>query len=634
MSKRIMLKNLFLFICVSIASFSLSNINLFGTCFVFAIPFTIFCFILDRKLGLVSFFTVFINLYREHFLFLLFAIIVFVGIVFVKRYFSPNNFKLKNVFSFYCFITVFASSLFNNYNFIFSFFCGVISYWVMVYFLELYLCVRKRDALSSRLGCFLFIMVGVMFLGLKFSFYYFDITYIALLFLLFIGLEVGFEVGTSYAIILLVMAYSLKIYTFDLILFIYSFLFFLFIRNVSKVTRSFVYLIGVIFIIYYYDFEYVLLFNYVLFSIGMIFVRDGFIRIVKTYCLCNEVYVEKIRNEEKHKRMIATKKILNFAEVFYLVNDKLDVKNRIKKNDRSLLAEEINIFNNLLLEFTKDIKENVELDNNYRLKKEFYRCGVDLVDLYFEGDNLEVHVGCHKKEIKDFIVPLIKKILNDEVVLESFKWDYVYGYYILNLREKNTFNFKYGISQKSLEGNVCGDSYLVYENDDVYMFVISDGMGNGEKAREASKLAISLLKKFLDVGFSVEQTVKSLNSVLKGKYNKELYSTLDLFFFDKKVNKFYFCKNGAADSYLIRDKKVCFKGNNLPLGIVDNISVNLQEVEIQKDDILVMASDGVEDKRFIGLELVKMSNLQKVSEKIIGKEEVKDDKTVFVIKIC
>jgi serine phosphatase RsbU (regulator of sigma subunit) len=85
---------------------------------------------------------------------------------------------------------------------------------------------------------------------------------------------------------------------------------------------------------------------------------------------------------------------------------------------------------------------------------------------------------------------------------------------------------------------------------------------------------------------------------------------------------------------LIRDKKVCFKGNNLPLGIVDNISVNLQEVEIQKDDILVMASDGVEDKRFIGLELVKMSNLQKASEKIIGKEEVKDDKTVFVIKIC
>ena len=118
------------------------------------------------------------------------------------------------------------------------------------------------------------------------------------------------------------------------------------------------------------------------------------------------------------------------------------------------------------------------------------------------------------------------------------------------------------------------------------------------------------------------------------KYNKEFYSTLDLFLFDKHLNKYYFCKNGAADSYLIKDNKVCFKGNSLPLGIVDNIDVFLQEIKIEKGDVIVMASDGVEDKSFIGLEVVNMNNLQKACEKIIGNEEVKDDKTVFVIKIC
>ena len=47
-----------------------------------------------------------------------------------------------------------------------------------------------------------------------------------------------------------------------------------------------------------------------------------------------------------------------------------------------------------------------------------------------------------------------------------------------------------------------------------------------------------------------------------------------------------------------------------------------------------MASDGVADKSFIGLEVLNMNNLQKVCEKLIGNGEVKDDKTVFVIKIC
>ena len=85
---------------------------------------------------------------------------------------------------------------------------------------------------------------------------------------------------------------------------------------------------------------------------------------------------------------------------------------------------------------------------------------------------------------------------------------------------------------------------------------------------------------------------------------------------------------------MIKDNKVCFKGNSLPLGIVDNIDVFLQEIKIEKGDVIVMASDGVEDKSFIGLEVVNMNNLQKACEKIIGNEEVKDDKTVFVIKIC
>ena len=633
-NKRTILKNLFILSGICVVSFSLSNINVFYNSFIFIVPFMFFCFLFDVKWGIISFITAFFTLFDRKFIFFIYFVILLFGIVFDKCFLKPNNLKMKNSLGVYNFFVVFICGMLERYNLLFSFFSGVITYWIMIYFFDLFLCVRKKEVLNSRLSSFLVVMLGVCTFGLKLSFFYVDLSYIFLLILLFISVELGFEIGSIYTFCIVSLLYFLIGYDFELILFSYSFIVLSFVKNVSKVTRSFIYLIGVFFCLYYFKEESSLAVNYCVFALSIFFIPNRFVNELKSYCCCNEVYVEKMQEIEKRKRLKAAKKIVRFGEVFSLVNDKLDVKNRIKKNDRVLLVEEINIFNNLLREFSNEIEENKEFDDIYKLKREFYRQGVNIVDLYFKDDVLEVRVRCYKKEIRTFVVPLINKILDNQFVLESYKLDCVFGYYILHLRKKITFTFKYGVSQKCLNGIVCGDSYLVYENEDIYMFVISDGMGSGDKAKEASKLAINLLKKFLDIGFSIGQTVKSLNSVLKGKYNKEFYSTLDLFLFDKHLNKFYFCKNGAADSYLIKDNKVCFKGNSLPLGIVDNIDVFLQEIKIEKGDVIVMASDGVEDKSFIGLEVVNMNNLQKACEKIIGNEEVKDDKTVFVIKIC
>ena len=633
-NKRTILKNFFILFGICLVSLSFANINIFYNSYIFTVPFMFFCFLFDVKWGIVSFVTVFFTLFDSELLFFISFVILLFGIVFAKNFLKPNNLKMKNILGFYNFFIVFLCDILERHNLVFSFFCGVIAYWLMIYFFDLFLCARKKEVLNSKLSSFLVVMLGVFTFGLKISLFYVDWSYIFLLILLFISIELGFEVGSVYAFCICSLLYLLIGYDFNLILFLYSFIVLSFVKNVSKVTRSFIYLIGVFFCLYYFQEDSSLVVNYFVFALSIFFIPNRVVNKLRLCCCCNEAYVEKLKEIEKRKRVRTAKKIVRFGEVFSLVNDKLDVKNRIKKNDRVLLADEINIFNNLLCEFCKEIEENDAFDDNYKLKRAFYREGIDVVDLYFKEDTLEVRIRCYKKEIRDFVVPLINKILNNQFVLEGYKLDCIFGYYILRLRKKMSFNFKYGVSQKSLDGVVCGDSYLVYQSDDKYMFVISDGMGSGEKAKEASKLAINLLKKFLDVGFSVEQSVKSLNGVLKGKYNKECYSTLDLFLFDKYLNKFYFCKNGAADSYLIRDNKTCFKGNSLPLGIVDNIDVFLQEVEVEKGDVLVMASDGVADKSFSGLEVLNMNNLQKVCEKLIGNGEVKDDKTVFVIKIC
>ena len=219
--------------------------------------------------------------------------------------------------------------------------------------------------------------------------------------------------------------------------------------------------------------------------------------------------------------------------------------------------------------------------------------------------------------------------------VNKINYNEVFNCYNLFLTNKKRTDFKYGISQRSLDKEHCGDSYLVYENDKIYAFCLSDGMGVGESAKSYSKQALDLFKKFMDIGFDLRQTLKSLNSLLKDKYNKECYSTLDLFIYDKLEEKFYICKNGASSSYLIGKEKRIINGNKLPLGIVEKVEFDIEEISLNKGDLIIMCSDGVGENCFLDMENIVKSNPQKISEIILDNEKsIKDDKTVFVIKIC
>jgi stage II sporulation protein E len=160
-------------------------------------------------------------------------------------------------------------------------------------------------------------------------------------------------------------------------------------------------------------------------------------------------------------------------------------------------------------------------------------------------------------------------------------------------------------------------------------------MGTGKCAKESSKLALDLFKKFMDIGFGLEQTLKSLNNVLRGRYERECYSTLDLFVYDKKNCKFYSCKNGAGNSYVFGKENKIIKSSKLPIGIVDKTKFEMEEISVYKGDFFVMVSDGVGDDWISEFDKIKNKNPQKISEYIVGCDSViKDDKTVFVIKIC
>ena len=645
--KKGLVREFFLCFFIAVVSISMAKVSVFNSHFIFVTPWIFFCFFYNKGYGILSFVTslVYLGLYNKWY-FLLMTIVLF-GLFFVKNILRFSNKKMSLVLGFYNFAFVFVCSIFERFiigdsMYFLPFIAGVISYWLMIYYYELCFSLKgiENKKLNSSLCSFALIILGLAAKGVNIEVGVIDISFIVLLFLSFTGVKIGFEVGAVYTLVMLGVLFFYEGLNLELLVFSYTFILLFFIDRASRITRLFTYVGSVFLIINYFELSYYLIINYCLAGFLFSFIPKRFMKSVCEVCYGSEVYIEMVKEENKKFNLDIAKKIIKMEEIFSIVCEKIEVKERIKKSDKKLLMEEINMFDGLLKKFSDEIKENYNFDCNYNIEKEFYKYNVDLLDFklrknIFKRKIIEMDVRCEKNEIQSFVLPLVNKVFKSQFEVVMIKRNEFFGYYSLILSSKKRMDFKYGISQKSLDKKFCGDSYLVYENEDKYIFAISDGMGTGVVARESSKLALDLFKKFMDVGFDLFQTLKSLNCVLKSKYDKDNYTTLDLFVYDKYEEKFYFCKNGASSSYVVGEDMQVIQGNKLPLGIIDKAEFEFSEVKVNKGDCVVLASDGIGEIGFENICKVKKKEAQKISEILINKgKEIRDDKTVFVIKIC
>src|SRR5690606_3949105 len=121
-------------------------------------------------------------------------------------------------------------------------------------------------------------------------------------------------------------------------------------------------------------------------------------------------------------------------------------------------------------------------------------------------------------------------------------------------------------------------------------------MGNGERARIESSSALTILQQLLESGMDEKLAIKSVNSVLLLRSSDEMYDTVDVALIDLNNARTTFLKNGSTPSYIKRGNEViCVSANNLPDRIIQEIEVDLISVQLQKDDILIMITEGVYD---------------------------------------
>src|SRR5699024_9241239 len=109
---------------------------------------------------------------------------------------------------------------------------------------------------------------------------------------------------------------------------------------------------------------------------------------------------------------------------------------------------------------------------------------------------------------------------------------------------------------------------------------------------------------------------KSINSILPLRTTDGVFVTLDLAIiklFDAFVR---FLKIGSLRSFIIRGNELLkMEGSNLPMGIIQDVEVDIVTNQLKSGDLLIMMSDGI----FEGPRHVENTDLW-MKRKILNKE--------------
>jgi serine/threonine protein phosphatase PrpC len=169
------------------------------------------------------------------------------------------------------------------------------------------------------------------------------------------------------------------------------------------------------------------------------------------------------------------------------------------------------------------------------------------------------------------------------------------GCYALILESLPMYTLEYVKATKPKPGQrTSGDTIGAYNDADGNpCLLLCDGMGSGSRAAIASGLGCSLSECLSGAGATPKLITELLNSALCQRPEEESCS-FDLFCFDRYGGSGTFIKSGAAPTLVFRGGTVYkLSAKSLPLGILMNANSEQIRMQMQKNDLVILVSDGI-----------------------------------------
>lgn len=294
-------------------------------------------------------------------------------------------------------------------------------------------------------------------------------------------------------------------------------------------------------------------------------------------------------------------------EQYELYKHDLHWKRQIQES-RQLVAEQLSGVSQVMEDLAREIKrEGQELFlQEEQIRQALEELGlsifsIDIVSL--DEGNVEIEI-IHQynrgfDECRKIIAPLLSDILGENIaVKKESAADQGKGYYTVLFGSAKEYEIDTGVAGAAKGGDLLsGDSFSTMElGNGKFAVALSDGMGNGERASAESRTTLTILQQLLQSGMDEKLAVKSVNSVLLLRSPDEMFATIDVALIDQYTAKTTFLKIGSTPSFIKRGSEVItITASNPPVGILQEIEVDLVSVQLYPGDVLIMMTDGLYD---------------------------------------
>ncbi|WP_085993729.1 stage II sporulation protein E [Oceanobacillus senegalensis] len=313
-----------------------------------------------------------------------------------------------------------------------------------------------------------------------------------------------------------------------------------------------------------------------------------------------------MREFENH--CVKSKKVLGVMKeeiTFFEANRKL--KQQVLESKR-LVADQLHGVSEVMGDFAKEIlkeRQNHEIQEN-QIIEALTNMGIetDKLDIFsLEKGSVDIEMTTsfydYHGEGTKLIAPVLSEILNEMIVVKQEEISpFPNGTSYLAFGSAREFVVSTGAANAAKGGGfISGDSYTTIElGAGKYAMAISDGMGNGQRAREESVETLRLLQQILQTGIPEKVAIKSINSILSLRTTDEMFATLDLAVIDLHDAFVQFLKIGSTPSFIKRGEDVIkVEASNLPIGIIQEFDVDIVSEQLLSEDLLIMMSDGIFD---------------------------------------
>ncbi|OAB42723.1 stage II sporulation protein E [Paenibacillus glacialis] len=331
-------------------------------------------------------------------------------------------------------------------------------------------------------------------------------------------------------------------------------------------------------------------------------------------------------------------------------------------DSRHLVAEQLSGVSQVMDDLAREIKR--EGQAMYQQEEEIREAlekmglsvhGIDVINLDSGQVEIEI-IHAYTRgydECRKIIAPLLSNILDEHIaVMQETVSGTRDGLATVVFGSAKTFEITTGVAGAAKGGDVfSGDSFSTVElGNGTFAVALSDGMGNGERARQESSTALNILEQLLQSGMDEKLAIKSVNSILLLRSPDEIYATVDMALIDQYTAETTFMKIGSTPSFIKRGQEVIVvSASNLPIGIIQEIEVDLVTLQLQAGDIVIMMTDGLYDapgyavnkelwmKRII--QEIQSDDPQYIADCLLEKviryqqNQIHDDMTVVVGKV-